>query len=354
MKQHLSYFDLLRLAASFFVVLMHTASESLQYQVAQRTGWFLLAGTSSLTFCAVPLFFMMSGYLLTSSSRTKDVDVLLKERLPRLIVPLGFWSVLYILWEAFIRTDWSAGFLLEQAVHAVQSPANVSLWFMYTMIGMYLISPVLCTGLRGLDRKGDRLVLGLILLLELRSVLRILFPDFSAEYLNWSVLNSIDFFGSYLCCFVLGWYLGRMERRLPQPVLLLTGLVTWGLITIGTIISTLRQGAYISSFQTQSAGFEVLLAACLFLMAKQLDLSRVPRIQGLLHALAPATFAVYLMHNLLLKIIYWVCSLFSFGFFSFSSVMAVGVGLYLVSLVIAWVFTRIPGLSYLACGTRRR
>ena len=348
-KKHISYIDVIRVVASVFVVFMHTAAGGLRTDVAGHTGWFVLAGLSSVAFCAVPLFFMVSGFLLTDSERTGDVKVLLKERLPRLIVPLAFWSVVSILWSMVSERAFSPVCFLKMLASAVRGPVNVSLWFMYALAAMYLISPLLCAGLRRLGRQGERLILALIVLIKLISVLRILFPAFAGKYLGFDVLNHIDVFGGHLACFILGWFLGKTEIRFPRPALWAAAVAVCAVIIAGTVIRSSAAGEYVDSFQTQSAGFEVLLASCVFLLIKQSPAVEAAAVRKPAHAIAPLTFPVYLMHHILLLIAARLVSAVSL-----TSVLLETVAVYAASLLIAWILSRIPVLSYLACGLRRR
>ena len=67
---------------------------------------------------------------------------------------------------------------------------------------------------------------------------------------------------------------------------------------------TRLNGYYDQAFQTQSAGFEVLLASCVFLLAKQ----REDRPFRLLRAVpvVPLLLPIYLMHALVLMVMYRV------------------------------------------------
>ena len=56
-------------------------------------------------------------------------------------------------------------------------PVMVHFWFMFTLIALYVISPVLHGGLRALDSRGRRFVLALILLVNLQKVLNCVLPD---------------------------------------------------------------------------------------------------------------------------------------------------------------------------------
>lgn len=300
--ERLTYIDVLKLVGSVFVVFMHSASDALWTDPGGYGGWYLLAGLSSLSFCAVPLFFMMSGFLL--SARPCSVSVLLRKRIPRLAGALLFWSLLYVLFDLLTGGGESGVSVFRRFWSVLQSPVNISLWYMYALIPMYLISPVLIGGLNALDRTGRRLILTIILILELLSAVRIAFPDFYFGYLLFEVVDYLLFFKGYLCAFVLGWYLSREETRVSRSVTVPAALLTLAVIVLGTIRRSLAAGSYDTGFQSQSAGYEVLLALCLFLIAKESRLKPSAKAEKLLSLLSAQTLNIYLMHNLLLLILY--------------------------------------------------
>ena len=347
LKKHIGYIDVIRVIASVFVVFMHAASEGLRTDVAGHKGWFVLAGLGSIAFCAVPLFFMVSGFLLTDSGRTGDVKVLLRERLPRLIVPLAFWSVVSIVRGMISSRVFSPVFFLKQLVGALQGPVNPSLWFMYALVAMYLISPLLCAGLRSLSRQGERLIIAIIAVVKLIYALWIVVPGFAGRFLNFEAAYYLEAFSGYLACFILGWFLGKTERRFPRPALWLIAAASFAVITAGTIVRSKAAGEYVSAFQSQSAAFEIVLAACVFLLIKQ---SRgAGPVRKAAHAVAPLTFAVYLMHHILLLIAGDIAPAVSLR-----AVLIETAAVYAASLLAAWICSRVPVLSYLACGLRFR
>ncbi|MBO6010962.1 MAG: acyltransferase [Oscillospiraceae bacterium] len=348
MQRRLSYLDVLRIVGSVFVVFMHTAAGALRTDVAGHTGWFFLAALSSLAFSAVPLFFMITGYVLTASERTKDVRVLFRERLPRLIVPLLFWSVLYILQRLAAAHELSARAFGAMALSALRQPVNVSLWFMYALVAMYLVSPLLCGGLRSLERRGELLLLGIIALVKAVSALAVVFPAFGAKYLDFAVLNYLDAFGGHLACFVLGWFLGKTKKRVPAPAIRAAAIVLWAVVAAGTILRSKAAGEYVASFQSQTGLFETALAGCIFLLVKQAGRLDRPAVGKITREIAPCTFPIYLMHNLLLLLSG------AFAPVSLSGVVLKTVVIYAAALIIAWVCRFVPVLSYLACGLPRR
>lgn len=133
-RPHVDYFDGLRIFAALCVIFMHTAAGPLRAGV--NTDWHLLNVCTSLAFTAVPLFFMMSGYLLMTSRKTADISVLLRHRLPRLVVPLAGWTVVAVLWQMFLAHTLTPGAIWAQLVTALHGPVMVHFWYLYTLIGI--------------------------------------------------------------------------------------------------------------------------------------------------------------------------------------------------------------------------
>ena len=95
-REHIYYFDYLRIFAFVSVIFMHTAAMPLRAGI--NGNWYVTNVVTCLAFTAVPLFFMMSGFLLMTSKKTEDVSIMIKNRLPRLIVPLVFWTTVAVIW----------------------------------------------------------------------------------------------------------------------------------------------------------------------------------------------------------------------------------------------------------------
>ena len=138
-REHIYYFDYLRVMAGLFVIYMHVASSLLRREVTGQ--WMILNVLTSLSFTAVPLFLMMSGYLSLTSEKTLDTGLLLKKRLPRLVVPLAGWTVVILCWQMLMGKNFSVTYFYEGLVKALSTPAGVHLWYMYTLIALTLISP---------------------------------------------------------------------------------------------------------------------------------------------------------------------------------------------------------------------
>jgi surface polysaccharide O-acyltransferase-like enzyme len=350
-KRHIWYIDVLRVISAVGVIYMHTAASGLRAGVLGAApyvtrGWHFMNLVTSFAFTAVPLFFMISGFLLFSDEKTQDVSYLFRHRLPRLLIPLAVWTLIYAAWLSFRSGEGAflAG-VLTRLRDALYDPVNISLWFLYALIILYILSPFLYAGLHALRPGGHKLVLGVIALVSLRSALAALLPDRLGGYLSLYALKSFQALGGNLLLMLLGWYLGNWEKRLPKAALWGAAAGTWLLIVIGTYVRTRLNGYYDPAFQTQSAGFEVLLASCVFLLAKQ-SLDRPSR---LLRAvpIVPLTLPIYLMHALALLAMYHFVNPMRFP-----AIIGATLGVLIVCYLAAKTLASIRLLCFLFTGLR--
>lgn len=301
-RKHIAYLDYLRLFAAAGVVYMHTAAMPLRNGVT--LGWHAMNLVTSLAFTAVPLFFMISGFLLLSDEKTLQSGILLRRRLPRLVIPLAVWTVIAVAWNCVSARTAAVSYWGRQLLGALYAPVLAPYWFMYTLIAIYILSPLLCGGIHVLGKSGKRYILVLIALVSLKSMVKAFLPDAAASYVNLDILAKLQSLGGYLLIFLLGYCLGTMEKKIPNALLITVAAAVYGVIVIGTWQRTVRHGWYDAAFQDQSAGFEVILAGCLFLLAKQnlnrecVWLRRIPAV--------PLLLPVYFMHAVVLNMFYVV------------------------------------------------
>lgn len=313
-RPHVDYFDGLRIFAALCVIFMHTAAGPLRAGV--NTDWHLLNVCTSLAFTAVPLFFMMSGYLLMTSRKTADISVLLRHRLPRLVA-------------------------------ALHGPAMIHFWYLYTLIALYALSPILYGGIQALGKSGRVYLFVLIAAVSVHTILTTVLPDGAAQYVDLDIFDKLKIFGGSMATFVLGYLLGSYEKEIPNWLLALGAVVLLAVISVGTWVRTVRTGEFNQSFQNQSAGFEIVLASCIFLLCKQ-TCNRPPRawVKAVTGPVVALSMAVYLMHNIFLSMLFSVgVSVRSFG-----STVGVTLLAFAACFVVTKTVATIRPLCYLATG----
>ncbi len=334
-------FDWLRLFAMSGVIFMHAASGILRDQ--RNLVWHGVNLLTSLAFTAVPLFFMISGSLLLSSPRTADLKHLWRRRLPRLVLPLLFWSAATLL----LLRHWDGmrfGEILESFLAIPHTPAYLHLWYMYTLIALYALSPLLYHMVRGLDRSAERYLVGLISVILGLEMLQMLAPDSVKCYLELDLSSSLRFLNGHLFPFLLGFFLFRRDRYIPNWKLIVLALLCLGVITAGTWLETRRAGVYSAAFQRQNGGWEISLAALLFLLVKQ-NLRRPPRLR-IARELVRLSMPIYLVHPMVIR---WLWRLHLYPR-CFLHLLLVFVLILALSWLISKTLASVPGLCWFSTG----
>ena len=293
MKRRLDY-DLLRIFSMFGVIFLHCAASSLR-MLDHPYLWNFSNVLADLFTPAVPLFFMMSGALLLSSDKTEELPELLRHRLPKVLVPLVCWSALAVLSTLLLSGAEPA---LSLLLHAVNTPVMVPYWFLYALIPMYLLSPLLKKMVNGLDDRLWTYMMALWVVFTLGLTTLRSFLPYEVQYLaqeHWTL--NVNMVGGYLGYFLLGAYLERLKRVPSKGALSVVVVVMLAVSILGTRWDTFAHQAYSDRFTNYLSLFTLVLSSAIFLLAKGCFRGREER-GRLVPLLAGLSFPIYLLHPL--------------------------------------------------------
>lgn len=134
-KQRIFYFDILRILATFAVVVLHVAAQNWYSQDVHSFAWNAFNIYDSLVRFAVPVFCMVSGALFLD--RNIAVKSIYTKYLPRIVGAFLFSSSIYAFWD-FFRHDNSLRGTISQVFQG-----HYHLWFLLMIAGLYVAIPVL-------------------------------------------------------------------------------------------------------------------------------------------------------------------------------------------------------------------
>ena len=133
----------IRSIALFLVVLDHASSWGNFYQASNLRLYYFI---QSIAKAGVPLFLMISGYLLLEPKK-ETIRMFLTKRAKRILLPFVVWSYLYIWFQQIAPLqDWQRAFSADASIRSINiliSPAYGHLWYIYLLIGLYLAVPFL-------------------------------------------------------------------------------------------------------------------------------------------------------------------------------------------------------------------
>jgi surface polysaccharide O-acyltransferase-like enzyme len=228
-KQQLGWINNLRFIALPAVIILHCSSPLLGgYGKVPHGEWLAADFYNALTRFAVPVFVMITGALLLG--RDEEIVTFLKKRLSRVIVPFLFWSLVYIAYSYYnedIAYTGNMHITINQVLHQLKTGSQYHLWYVYMLIGLYLIIPILAKFIIKATEKEQLYFLALWLLVMLFG------QPYMARY-NPSV--DVHYFSGYIGYLVLGYYLANKTFSSKYFAVTMAALfaVTVLIITVGT------------------------------------------------------------------------------------------------------------------------
>jgi surface polysaccharide O-acyltransferase-like enzyme len=301
-KQHIFWLDLVRVISIFFVVVIHVASPIYtDWKELPRSDWMAGIIYNSIARVSVPLLFMVSGYLLLS--RQEDIRSFYLNRVRKVIFPLMVWSVIYLMWQNGGYANFTFFNALKAMTYEIlKGPANYHLWFVYTLLEIYLFVPAL----RSFVRFADETTLWYLAGIWLAFGPALDYLEHS--YLNFDTAVDLKFFSQYFGYFYLGYVLGRLN--VSRRAAAFAGL-SYVFLTIYTIVATyrwseVRQG-YLDYYHNYLRLNIVLMTISIFFWLKYVGENLGARLNiralGWARGLSTSTFGIYLVHALALTII---------------------------------------------------
>jgi surface polysaccharide O-acyltransferase-like enzyme len=344
-KNHLAWIDLLRVIAIFQVILIHVSFPVIGKEELSQSYKLAANFYDAFSRASVPLFFMVSGYLLLG--RNEPVTNFLYRRFLKVGIPAVAWTAVYLIWHQEAYRDGSMNILrigLSMVKAVFGGHFEIHLWFVYVLMGLYLIMPIL----RVLVSSSPFILNYFLALWLLANPFFSLLSRISGETVDASLrLFLVEGYAGFL---ILGYVLGQWT--LPARgrwVALITFLVAAFAVYAGTNALSAQAG-YFDDFLYDYLGFPVILmSASFFLWFKSLDKVLSERRMSFIKQLSDASFGIYLMHILVqegLRKGWFGFSLYSWMGPPIYMIPLTGLAVFMISFGIVFVMKRIPVLKY--------
>ena len=365
------FLDVLRVLATCAVVLMHVltgATDVTDASIVPEYRSLLLSVMDLVTWC-VPIFLLISGYLFLNPGRTLTYPVMIKKYCRRIALAILLFGVPYAASELVVAERIFRIRMIPEALKMTLTGHTWShMWYLYLILFLYLITPLLKKVLRVLPVWGVVAMMAVIFL-----------GSSVAQFLNKVLdVNSIPVLpdgGVYFLYYLCGYFFAvrevcvdkaescgtsgkGMEAGLDtEPVRgKRTGNV-W-LIAAAVLIMGMILSRTLAGFSIQMAynyPFTVLLAVLLFAAGwnRSIKKHRIPWQEA-----GALSFAVYLVHPVYVNLLYKFVKITPFTVLEQCGVQSVAAGQAVLILLLAafclvvlalatataWVLRKIPVL----------
>lgn len=338
--------DLLRVFACYLVIQQH-ASEFFYIgdggSVVKGDNTFWIGVITSIARISVPLFVMISGYLLLPMKGA--TSYFFKRRFTRILYPFVFWCILYAFYFMIFR-----GNTLGQAfLNIVHIPVNFGvevghLWYIYMLIGLYLVTPILSPWLSNCSKKELQGYLVLWGLTTLLPYIHMVYPAVLGECF-WNPTPAFYYFNGFVGYLVLGYYI-KKYGPLSMTSAVLVSVVGY-LVTAGVFCSKIDIAATVPELEL-SWGFCTANVAILTFGIFSIFMNISAKGEGwfgyLIRDISINSYGIYLAHIMILNIFYGLLN--SVFDMTLISVPIISVCTFVCVYVIVRILAKVPYSKY--------
>ncbi|MDL2214766.1 acyltransferase family protein [Dysgonomonas sp. OttesenSCG-928-M03] len=329
-KGHIAWIDLLRVIACFLVVLAHCCDPFVA-KFDDNYGEFLSGALwGSFVRPCVPLFVMMTGVLLFPIKM--EMSAFYKKRIVRIVIPLIFWSIvlpiLYFLYfylgattvnPAVSVDDHTLGATLAKFITFIFNfnYDTIPLWYLYMLIGLYLVMPIVNAWLLQASQKDVKLILKIWIATMFLPYVQMLAPvlGYTGNYgsmgilgvCDWNAFGTFYYLSGFIGYVILAYYLVKyplnwsMKKTLSAAIPMF--LIGYAITSLGFILTQKYFPASYANLEIiwYFYGINVfLMTLAVFMVVQKINIKN----STFLKKAAPLAFGIYLCHFFLVQVSY--------------------------------------------------
>jgi surface polysaccharide O-acyltransferase-like enzyme len=283
----------LRVLATIMVILIHTSGGGLFHFTDVPSEWWwasnIINGFGRFT---VPVFVMISGALLLG----RDIELysFLQKRFLRVWIPFTVWAVIYVIYHNYFE-DGTISFKQGFIEYLSGGGGRYGhLWFVYMILGLYLITPFVN---HWLSKANEREVNFFLILCFIGCCIFPLIKKILAIEIKLDLQN----FGGYIGYFVAGYVLKNRTLSINKWWYLLAFFVGYFITISGNYYLTKSLGKYDALFYDYLSPNSILMSLSIFMFFKEaLNKEFLP---ALMNPLDACSFGIYLCHLQIINVL---------------------------------------------------
>lgn len=298
------YLDFLRIIAISAVIMIHVSAD---FVMSYNSFLEFTIGNifDSCSRLGVPLFLMISGALMLDENKEFDC----KKRILSLLIPLLAWSFLYAFAFSIVLPVLKSRSFSFLSFVSNFLRGHFHLWYMWAIIGLYLITPILRKFVKTKNKKTVFYFIILSLFFRFTEpIINLLFEeiDFFGKTASIASVYSyifdklnLDFLGGLTTYYLAGWLLVHTDFTKKNKIAF---YIIGGISLISIIMLT---QLFPNQYDLTYSNFNILVflySSAVFLLVKNLRLD-CKKLDNSIIALSKLSFGAYLIHMFVITII---------------------------------------------------
>lgn len=332
-KKERTWMYLLNIIACLAVVVLHCCTPAF-FSYAGGIRWDISNVLQQVFKFAVPCFFMMSGANLLDYQKRYSTKEFYKKRLLRVAVPFIVWSIIWYVYSIVktgLKTDeWN--FSIYNFVHLfMNNKINNVYWFFYSIIGLYLLTPVIKEIVKNKKVTKWFLILSFVYL----TINPILTNSGVGNYFQLPIISK------YLFYYVLGFYIRDIIINKKKTIFITIAGTISLLVLIFLNYCDLYYDNKLVGILIKTEMFGILYYVMIYVLFSKITITN-EKLSKMLKNISSLSLGVYLIHQPILNM---VIGIFNLDIYSKVLYFIVPVFLYIFCSLITFIIKKIPYLK---------
>jgi len=334
----MNWIDNARVVAVFAVVFLHVSLEVVFGAEIGSFNWWVGNIYNSFVRWCVPLFVMISGFLLLDPEKNEDIKTFYAKRVSRILIPLVFWSVFFSIYT-FLKGMMLRGehiTLLSLGKNILQGVPYGHMWFLYMILGLYLITPFFRKLVKALPINEASFFCMIMFAMALITIaIDRLYLKGSTLFINWYL--------PFLPYYLAGYLIGKSNVG-PYKCINMISVVILSLLTAAGCYMLskkcgIQQGLYFYNYLSITV---IPASLSIFMILKEFNM---PIIRKIAKEIAPLTLGIYIIHIIFIEMLRFIAGFTPLKFTPFISIPASALIVFLLSVITCRILISIPSLK---------
>ena len=291
MKKRMVWLDLLRIIGMICVIMMHIVGNTINTFHLAGNAQVIYSTVALLCYFSIPLFIMLSGmYFL---NKDIDVSLMLKKYCKRILLIILIFGGAFSFLELYFDTRViSINYIPKTLKNIITGNLWAHMWYLYTILGLYLITPFLRIITKNIKEKDYKYFLILLFIFS------ILIPDIQSIF-NVNIAFTIPIASAFVFYYIYGAYIINHKSTLWETLIsIFLGIVSMVLI----IISSITKTPYIPISYGSITVF--LVANMVLVLFKNKEIKMPKKLQAFIASLGSCSLGIYVIHQFFINVVY--------------------------------------------------
>jgi surface polysaccharide O-acyltransferase-like enzyme len=298
------YADILIIIAIFSVIILHTSAIKWDTTPVASFEWQIFNIYDSLVRWCIPIFLMVSGMFFLDPEKKISKQDIYSKYIFRVVCALVFWGTIYGLGSLLSQRvisheELSIYNFAKIPAKLIFGPPWYHLWFLYTIIGLYILTPLLRIFISACSKKDIEYFL--ILFMLFGTMLPLLNTVIHQMKPSLSVNMSIDELGGLLGYFIAGYYFSKYDiSPLIKNIIYIVAIVSLLLTIVVTSIVSIhdnKPNAYLYGSLLPNTMF-TSYAFFILIKTELKDFKFKENTASIISYISSCTFGIYLVHDI--------------------------------------------------------